>query len=310
MASPFALHFGMICLTDLPLEILIPILEHLSLVDISTFLTSQATCSIFQSIVRDIIARPPPPTWTRLLTKDDGEVIDEDYYENFLPPEAHPFLTTRFTTLLQSSTCFTADERRATSWFLTLNGDVARPFRRLPWAGDARKREKYLRGGACWRHLGVTFPLGLPITRVEIIKSYSSEDFNEDGRDHVQYLQVDDMPAPGFLTMGLLYDLLLCGGAVGDDKAATFGGETGSWELVLGARLRDYDLLLEYECFILDDEDLVDTGPNAAQSAILYVRGGTVVGHDQDRRFGELEDDEVQWVPEPLGSKFSIRPAI
>ncbi|ROW15690.1 hypothetical protein VPNG_02194 [Cytospora leucostoma] len=296
-------------LTDLPTEILLPILEHLSLVSIPTFLTSQATCRIFRSIVRDIIARPPAPIWTHLLPDDDEE-IDEDYYEEFLSPLAHPFLLMRFITLFQSSSSFTQEERRAISWFLTLDGDVTRPFRRLPWARGARSREKYLRGGASWRGLSVTFHLGLPVTRVEIIKSYSSEDFNEDGRDHVQYLQVDDMPAPGFLTMGLLYDLLLCGGAVGDDDAATFGGETGSWELVVGARLRDYDLLLEYECFILDDEDLVDTGPSAAQSAILYVRGGTVDGHDQDRRFGELEDDEVEWVPELLGPRPTIRPAV
>lgn len=295
-------------LTDLPLENLLPILEHLSLVDISTFLTSQATCSIFRSVVRDIIARPPAPPWTHLLPApdDDEEEAGDAHYEELPSPGAHPFLMTRFPPLFRSSTCFTADERRATSWFLTLDGDAARPFRCLPWARGARARERYLRGGASWRGLGVTFGLGPPVTRVEIVKSYSGGD----GRDRVQYLLVDDVPAPGFLTMGLLYDLLLCGGVVGDAGAATFGGETGSWEVVIGARLRDHDLLLEYECFILDDEDLVDRGPDAAQSAILYVRGGTVDGHDQDRRFGELEDEEVEWVPEPLGSKFSIRSAV
>lgn len=198
-------------------------------------------------------------------------------------------------------------------WFLSLNGDATRPFRRLPWASprsgndDPALRDVYLRPGASWRDLSVTFACGPPITRLEIVKSYSSEDFNEDGRDHVQHLLVDlSTSSGGFLTMGLLYDLLLCGGAVGDDSAATFGCETGAWDLLLGRRLRSYDLLVEYECFIPDDEELVDSGPGAEGSAILYVRGGTVEVDDQDRRFEEPEDDD-EWVPRMLGDMPRIR---
>lgn len=205
-------------------------------------------------------------------------------------------------------------------WFLSLNGGVTRPFRRLPWAAPAPRcengnycstvlvRDAYLRPGASWRDLSVTFACGPPITRLEIVKSYSSEDLNEDGRDHVQHLLVDlSNSGGGFLTMGLLYDLLLCGGAVGDDSAATFGCETGAWDLLLGRRLRSYDLLVEYECFIPDDEELVDFGPEAEGSAILCVRGGTVEVDDQDRRFEEPEDDDVEWVPQMLGDMPRIR---
>lgn len=207
-------------------------------------------------------------------------------------------------------------------WFLSLNGDAARPFRRLPWAGcgsggSTASRDAYLRPGASWRGLSVTFAHGPPVTRLEVVKSYSSEELNEDGRDHVEHLLVD-LSAPassgggsGFLTMGLLYDLLLCGGAVGDGSAATFGRETGAWDLLLGRRLRSYDLLVEYECFIPDDDELVDSGPEAEGSAILYVRGGTVEVDDQDRRFQEPEDDDDDdgWLPQILGDMPRIRPA-
>lgn len=203
-------------------------------------------------------------------------------------------------------------------WFLSLSGDVTRPFRRLPWAaaptcGNGNDgsivpvRDAYLRPGASWRGLSVTFARGPPITRLEVVKSYSSEDFNEDGRDHVQHLLVDLSTSGGFLTMGLLYDLLLCGGVVGDESVATFGSETGAWDLLLGRRLRSWDLLVEYECFIPDDDELVDSGPEAQGSAILYVRGGTVEVDDQDRRFEEPEDDDVEWVPHILGDMPKIR---
>lgn len=210
-----------------------------------------------------------------------------------------------FGPLFSSTACFTAAERRRTRWFLTLNGDATRPFRRLPWAGDAALRDAYLGAGASWRGVSVTFARGPPVTHLEVVKSYSSEDLDAGGRDHVQHLRVD-LPAPGFLTMGLLYDLLLCGGGVGDGRAATFGPETGGWDLLLGRRLRSRGLLVEYECFIPDDEDLVDAGCAAAQSAILYVRGGTVEVGDQGRRFAEPEEDDVGWEPEVLGDVPSI----
>lgn len=225
----------------------------------------------------------------------------------------NPVLAQAFAPLFSSAACFTPAERTSMRWFLSLNGDVARPFRRLPWAarggddGNTAPRDAYLRPGASWRHLSVTFARGPPITRLEIVKSYSNENFNEDGRDHVQHLLVDLSSSGGFLTMGLLYDLLLCGGGVGDDSVATFGRETGAWDLILGRKLRNSDRLIAYECFIPDDEETVDSGPGAEGSAILYVRGGAVEVDDQDRRFEEPEEDYLEWVPEMLGSMPRIR---
>lgn len=223
----------------------------------------------------------------------------------------NPVLLLDFTPLFSTSACFTPAERRRMPWFLPLDGDVARPFRRLPWAAAERgvgaPREAYLRPGASWRGLSVTLARGPPVTRLEVVKGYTSETFNEDGRDHVQHLLVDLSASGGYLTMGVLYDLLLCGGGVGDGSAATFGGETGGWGLLVGRRLRSFDLLVEYECFILDDEELVDSGPEAQGSAILYVRGGTIEVDDQDRLFEEPQDDEAEWVPQMLGDRPRVR---
>lgn len=291
-------------LADLPPEVLLQVLAHLSTIDLPTFLTSQATCRAFRLLALDILSRPPTaPSWPAAVRTEEDSAG---------PPRCgpHPLLARSFGPLLSSAGCFTRAERERVRWFLSLNGDVTLPFRRLPWARDARRRERYLRAGASWRGLSVTLGRGPPVTRVEIVKSYSSGDSGAGGRaDHVQHLEAD-VPAGGFLTMGLLYDLLLCGGGgAGDERAATLGGETGGWELLLGSRLRSRELLLEYECFVADDEDLVDRGPGAAQSAILFVRGGTVEGADQDRRFGELEEEEgeVEWVPEMLGDAPKIR---
>ncbi|KAL1859030.1 hypothetical protein Daus18300_009668 [Diaporthe australafricana] len=335
----------------LPIELTALILQHLSQIDLRSFLKSQAshqciapflhilanhqravalpsricnaelgeppltgqrkhqgTCQLFRLIADDILSHPPPPGPPRAARLDDGGGSSSSSLGALLSPTiAHnPVLAQAFGPLFSSAACFTAAERRRTPWFLTLNGDATRPFRRLSWAGDSTLRDAYLQRGASWRGLSVTFGRGPPVTRLEVVKSYSSEDLNEDGRDHVQYLCVD-LPANGFLTMGLLYDLLLCGGGVGDERAATFGPETGGWDLLLGRRLRSHDLLVEYECFIPDDDELVDSGPDAAQSAILYVQGGTVEVDDQDRRFAEPEEDDVGWEPEMFGNVPRIR---
>ncbi|KAG6357806.1 hypothetical protein INS49_013685 [Diaporthe citri] len=266
--------------------------------------TTQATCRTFRLLAQEILSHPPRPLRTsRLLEGQDPSTATS----------LNPVLAQAFAPLFSSAVCFTSAERKSRRWFLSLIGDVALPFRRLPWAacggddGNTALRDAYLRPAASWRGLSVTFARGPPVTRLEVVKSYSSEDFNEDGRDHMQHLLVDLSASGGFLTMGLLYDLLLCGGAVGDDSAATFGAETGAWDLLLGRRLRSYDLLVEYECFIPGDEELVDSGPGAEGSAILYVRGGTVEVDDQDRRFEEPEEDDVAWVPEILGDMPMIR---
>lgn len=67
--------------------------------------------------------------------------------------------------------------------------------------------------------------------------------------------------------MGMLYDLLL-------SEHGTFRGATGAWELLLDRRLRSFDILDDYQCFIHDDPQLVEVGGPARGCAILHVSGG------------------------------------
>ncbi|KAG8162675.1 hypothetical protein KVR01_007153 [Diaporthe batatas] len=333
---------------DLPTETRILILQHLASIDLRSFLVSQATCRSLHLLVQEIQSHPhglPQPTEDEDGSKQRSHHLALSTPATLQKTSLNPVLAHAFAPLFSSAACFTPEERTRSQWFLSLNGDVAKPFRRLPWAtggGDSSSsrsssvpphqrrqlREAYLGPGASWRRTSVTLARGPPITRLELVKSYSSEGLNEEGRDHVEHLLVDLPPSRssssvgsgggggGFLTMGLLYDLLLTHGAVDDPAAATFGAETGAWDLLPGRRLRSYALLLEYECFIPDDEELVDLGPGAEGSAILYVRGGSTVvaGADQDRRFeggGDNEDGVVgeRWVPEMIGDRPKIRPA-
>lgn len=288
----------MMYLTDLPTETLLLILQFLSRIDLATFLRCQTTSKRFRLLVQDCLFGPG---------KDDN-------YERVSTgaQQVQPLLLSRFRPLFRSLYCFTPLERTRRP-VLTLGGDYARPFKRLPWAKSADERKAYLPADveASWRTLSVTFGCGPSITRLDVVKSYSSEEFNDEGRDHVQYLQVDLQSASsssstGSLTMGLLYDLLLCGGPVGSNDAATFGRETGSWELLPGRALRSADVLRAYECFIAADDDLVDAGPDAARSAILYVQGGTVNPNGGSRLAGPM--DASDWEPEMLGPRPKLLP--
>lgn len=236
------------------------------------------------------------------------------------PPQVHPLLAGPFGGLLTgpATGCLTPAEVAASIW-PTLNGDEALPFRRLPWAaaaaGDADRRAAFLRPGASWRALSVTLPGGGGgdsrgggagggglITRLEVVRSYQTE------RDDEVSCRVVDLSfsssssssssSPGgvgrsgggggggdrcccYLTMGLLYDLLL-------SPDTHFGRETGDWELFLGRRLRSHLLLQEYECFIPGDADLVADAPGCA---ILYVQGATMVEWDGEEDEEDGEDE-------------------
>lgn len=275
---------------ELPNELLSLVLEWLARADLRTLLRCRQASKRFRLLVADCLFGPTKEK----IVRSNGQV--------------QPLLMAHFQFLFRSGDCFTPTER-AEMFYLTLEGDCTRPFKRLPWAQDPKKRQAFLRPRASWRDLGVSFGCGMPVTQLEIVKTYSSEEFNEEGRDHVQYMQVDleVSSTTGHLTMGLLYDLLLCHGAVGCADAITFGTqETGSWELFLGKRLRSADTLFEYECFIASDEVLVDSSIAAGSSAILFVQGGSTDASDDDRGGNDGYVDE--WEPTLLGPRPSLLP--
>ncbi|RYP42075.1 hypothetical protein DL768_010400 [Monosporascus sp. mg162] len=260
----------MATLTDLPTESLILVLEWLAKIDLQSLIVSQLTSQRFHAAVQDVLANAQ----NRGLRQNS---LSEE------KPAVHPLWASKFEGLFNSADCFTEAERRELR-YLTLDGDFTLPFRRLPWARTGLGRAAYLRPEASWRSLSLTFGKA-PITQLDLVKSYS---YGGDGGDSVEYYQVD-VPSSG-LTMGLFYDVLLC-------KSASYGNETGGWELLLGKRLRSYDVLFEYECFIADDPDLVEAGEEARQAAILYVRGGSTDEVDQ------LKPDSGIWIPNIISKK-------
>ncbi|KAI1386781.1 uncharacterized protein F4822DRAFT_326206 [Hypoxylon trugodes] len=246
-------------LSNLPNEILITVLEILATVDLQSLIISQLTNRRFRELGQDAIYN----VQRKSAVSHDGDTEDI---------EINPFWRDKFQGLFNTADSFTPKERGKLS-FLTLDGDYTRPFRRLPWAQLENRRVAYLRPEASWRDISLTFGKA-PITHLDVVKGYSGS-----GGDLVDYYQLD-LPSSG-LTMGLFYDVLLC------DKA-TYRHETGSWELIVGRRLKSYDVLSEYECFIPDDRDLVDK--EAHQAAILFVRGGPV-----RRRPSEVEGQD-SWI--------------
>lgn len=252
-------------LHDLPTETFMLILDWLKVIDLQSLILSQRTSRQFHSMVQDALCireNRNCKRGSRLAGK----------------PRIHPLWKSKFLGLFNSRDGLTEWERQ---WllYLTLSGDYTLPFRKLPWAQDETTRSAYVRPEASWRGLSLT--LGhAPITHLDLVKTHSDSDGS---RDTVDYCQVD-IPGPG-LTMGFFYDLLL-------SEGVTYGWDTGGWELLLGKRLRSYDVLLEYECFIAGDEDLVDAGEPSRQAAILYVMGGD--GCEENLERGEV------WKPRPI----------
>jgi hypothetical protein len=294
-------------LNDLPNELLISILEHLHHLDPTTLLLAQRTSRRFRAASKGILF----PTYASTLTQP-GRYSRKSLRSaaaSLQPLRTNPLLHGHFDLLIQgpASACLEADERAVSVW-PTLNGDTALPFRRLPWAGDQALRGRFLATGerASWRGLSVT--AGGVITRLEMVRSYQTE-----ASDEVECRVVDlDLAAaggppssldstgplrpedelPGYLTMGLLYDLLL-------SRGTHFGRETGDWELFLGMRLRSHALLHEYGCFIPGDDELVDCDALTARDcAILYVQGATMDEEEEEEEEEEFWDEEREtYVP-------------
>ncbi|KAI0889333.1 uncharacterized protein GGS22DRAFT_153659 [Annulohypoxylon maeteangense] len=245
-------------LMNLPNEVLITILELLATADLQSLILLQLTNRRLRVLVRDVIYN---------IQKVSSASRSSQY-------GIHPFLKTKFKGLFNTADCFTAMERSRRA-YLSLEGDYTLPFRRLPWAQDEEQLQAHLRPEASWRDISLTFGRA-PITHLDIVKSFSAPE-----GDSVDYYQLE-MPPSG-MTMGLFYDVLLC-------DTATYRRETGSWELIVGTRLRSYDVLSEYECFIPGDRVLVDQSKEARQAAVLYVRGAPV------SRNIASETEENNWI--------------
>ncbi|KAI0418754.1 hypothetical protein F5X98DRAFT_385877 [Xylaria grammica] len=247
-------------LQDLPTETLILILRFLGAIDLQSTLRAQRVSRRFRGVIQDAVLRSASSSQRDSHGGRPGE-------------EINPLLWAKFSGLFSSADCFTAAER-ARYWVLTLDGDTTLPFRRLPWPS----RDAFLRPEASWRALSPTFGTCPRIRHLDVVKSFESDTGNP-----VAYSQVE-LPDSG-LSMGLLYDVLLC-------EEALYGPDTGSWQLLLGKSLKSFDVLYRWGCFIIDEPGESPLVWEAPDAAILFVRGGggcseTVLGRDE-------------WVPQRL----------
>ncbi|TRX89395.1 hypothetical protein FHL15_009693 [Xylaria flabelliformis] len=260
----------MALLQDLPNETLILILSFLGAIDLQSTLLAQRVSRRFQGVIQDAV----------LYSASNSRVNScSESATGYSGLDLNPLLQAKFRGLFHSVECFTAAER-ARYWALTLDGDVTLPFRRLPWAADSSLayRDAFLRSEASWRRLSPTFGTAPPIRHLDVVKSLED---NID--DPVAYFQVD-IPHPG-LSMGLLYDILLC-------EEALYGPDTGSWQLLTGKRLKSFDVLYRWGCFIDDsrgESQLVGEKPDAA---ILFVSGSEWCSHKAI--------DRHEWTPQRL----------
>jgi hypothetical protein len=260
----------MALLEALPTETLILILQYLGAIDLQSVLHAQRVSRRFRGVIQDAVLHSS----SHSHHSPEGGVKEVGII--------NPLLQTKFKGLFNSADCFTASER-ARFMVLTLNGDFTLPFRRLPWADPVtQSRDTFLRPEASWRGLSPTFGTSPPILSLDIVKTFEAETDTGSG---VLYSQIE-LPSSG-LSMGLLYDILMC-------EETLYGSRTGSWELLVGKNLRSFDVLYRWGCFIIDqpgESQLVRETPDAA---ILYVRGG--------EGCRETGLDEREWTPRRLGS--------
>jgi hypothetical protein len=319
-------------LADLPTETLLLILQFLSGIDLQTLLLAQRVSRKFREVIHDVISYEG----RRLTNCYNGayEIFSSSKDENSSGGDGcrqkaviNPFLQKRFKGLFSSADCFTKDER-ARYWVLTLDGDYTLPFRRLPWVSDPApdmdpgiittstinesknmrdsRAAAFLRPDASWRTLSPTFGSSSPFSSCESPRSSNIirrldvvKDFDTETGCPVSYSQVA-LPPSG-LTMEMLYDVLLC-------EEATYGRETGSWELLVGKALKSFDVLYRWGCFIIDEPGESSLVAEVLDAAILYVRGGEgcsggITRHHDNVAATGLDGDKKVWTPRKIGAE-------
>lgn len=239
--------------------------------DLSTLMTSQSVCRRFQTTILFVLSCP-----TAHANSDPDQLA------------IHPALTSRFYALFQF------DRRhRLYNWeeMKRLPDFEVDSFRTLPWAQTDSERVLYLRPEASWRHLRVTRGRHI-ITKLDLCKFR----IMGLGVSQMQYFQVD-LPSSG-LTMGILYDLVLC-------LDATKYRRPRWWRLLPGRHLSSYDewLLLKLKTRTPDMRRFMTIFPydrDCPHSAVMMVQClKHVMGpgfddpspRDKDTRYPETKDE-------------------
>ncbi|KAI0539368.1 hypothetical protein GGR58DRAFT_237792 [Xylaria digitata] len=257
----------MTALQHLPNEALVLILRFLGAMDLQSTIRAQSVSRRFRDVIQGAVLR------SALGSRANA---DSKVALGSSGGEINPFLRAKFKGLFNSADCFPEATR---FWGETLDGDATLPFRQLPWPS----RDAFLRPEASWRGLSPTFGMSPPTRRLDVVKTFES-----DPRNPVEYFQVE-LPDSG-LSMGLLYDILLC-------EEALYGSCTGDWKLLFGMGLDSFDFLYRWGCFVIDDDDepgeseFVCQTPDAAILFVFDIRGS-----------GEVVLDMDEWMPQRLMS--------
>lgn len=178
----------------------------------------------------------------------------------------------------------------------------------LPWGQNDYLSEVFLRPYASWQNLSITFGCGMPVTQVDIMKSFLGTWVSRIPFP-VQCMQLDLSAAgsTGFLTLGLLYDLFLCIGPVGlEYRSLASITNISKWTLTAGTRLRSVDEFFRQKGLNYLDTEMIDCSPKMAQSAILHVVGGSFVLFGKRRL--TRRPGVSQWAPYMLGPMPKLLP--
>ncbi|KAI0017364.1 hypothetical protein F4780DRAFT_607958 [Xylariomycetidae sp. FL0641] len=288
----------MALLTDLPNELLLAILEHLSCISLRTLLVAQRTNQRLCALARAAVFEPPPspPPRSRYLDHTERHRRVRDFFNPFVYRLLKPLLVS-FTALSGSDYAYRS----------------CLPFRALPWAATPASREPYLRPCASWRRLPLLAGArdrGPPIDTLEVVVNVASA--AGEGRDTVRFGQVVPADAGagggggggGAITLGLLYDLLVPNN--GADGVSLLGHVyIGAWALLPRKRLRNVNILAASGCLVDIDALQVDwRSAEAHRTALIDMRGGLSDEDYNDVDVTPIRDGkpvDVTWTPSCIG---------
>ncbi|KAI4598768.1 hypothetical protein KJ359_002660 [Pestalotiopsis sp. 9143b] len=271
--------------SNLTPELVNEILGYVYLDDLQSFILSSGTSKQFHAVVHGILnLNKRLPVEETAESEDNRALCVES-------DKTYDFLGERFLPFFSVTDCLLQDEDNEAIG--AIHGDYMQPFKLCPWAQDAGLRSAFSRADASWRSLSVMAPGHQPITRLEIVRSYTGDE-DEGIADNTQVHVLELPNGKEVLTIGLVYDLLL-------DANVHFDNETTDCILYENRRLIDYESFTRYGGSIRSDLD--QTTKKDQHSAVLQVEGATIT-EDTDLPSWVVRHD---WEPTHLGSRYSLK---
>ncbi|KAI0155037.1 hypothetical protein GGR57DRAFT_104062 [Xylariaceae sp. FL1272] len=320
-------------LNDLPAEILIQILQEVSVKDLQCVILGQRVSRRFRDVIHHAVLYHQSPAMVEIRqTEVSLDQTQREWVHFFLRKNFGALLMVGEVSLNNHTTLPDTHDHdgrlayRGTQWDLTLKrlqrelrGDVALQFRRLPWVTLRQTRDVFLHPDASWRNLSPTLVRGPRISKLDVIWQSHAPWL---GRNFVCYAQVE-IPASG-LTLELLYNILwseeLHTGGYGQTPEY---GVTMEWQFLFGKSIRNFDEIRRlglhhslgsylfpdaehYRSAFLEynvqqkwcGDDWTYTLKHEADAAILYLEGG-----DVEPSYPRTGPGDYEWTPSHLGTE-------